>query len=126
MKQNSKFLIFIVIGIIIILIVLLNILTSSVDLFQSKEFLIPLSNVDSVKTKNIVVKITKNLDYFIDENSVNIDDLENELRNKQSDNNQLTIIIKAEKSVPIKNIVGLMDLANRNKFKVILAVKPNN
>jgi len=125
-KQNSKFLIFIVIGIIIILIVLLNILTSSVDLFQSKEFLIPLSNVDSVKTKNIVVKITKNLDYFIDENSVNIDDLENELRNKQSDNNQLTIIIKAEKSVPIKNIVGLMDLANRNKFKVILAVKPNN
>jgi biopolymer transport protein ExbD len=35
-----------------------------------------------------------------------------------------TIILRAEKSVPVENVVKVMDIANRNKFKVILAVKP--
>ena len=51
--------------------------------------------------------------------------LENELKTLLSTEDQPTIVLRAEKSVPVENVVGVMDIANRNKFKVILAVKPN-
>jgi biopolymer transport protein ExbD len=35
-----------------------------------------------------------------------------------------TIILRAEEGVPIEKAVRIMDIANRNKFKVILAVRP--
>jgi biopolymer transport protein ExbD len=44
---------------------------------------------------------------------------------KLSSEDQPTIVLRAEKSVPVENVVKVMDIANRNKFKVILAVKPN-
>ena len=34
------------------------------------------------------------------------------------------IILRAEKSVPIENVVVIMDIANRNKLKLVLATSP--
>jgi biopolymer transport protein ExbD len=34
-------------------------------------------------------------------------------------------VLRAEKSVPVDYVVKVMDIANRNKFKIILAVNPN-
>ena len=41
--------------------------------------------------------------------------------------NEITpsIILRAEKSVPVDYVVKVMDIANRNKFKIILAVNPS-
>ena len=36
-----------------------------------------------------------------------------------------TLVLRAEKSVPVDYVVKVMDIANRNKFKIILAVNPN-
>ena len=36
-----------------------------------------------------------------------------------------TIFLRSEKTVPVQYIVTVMDIANRNKFKVVLAVTPN-
>ena len=35
-----------------------------------------------------------------------------------------TIVLRAEEGVPIEKAVYIMDIANRNKYKVILAVRP--
>jgi len=35
-----------------------------------------------------------------------------------------TILLRVEETVPIEKAVLVMDIANRNKFKVILAVRP--
>jgi biopolymer transport protein ExbD len=43
-----------------------------------------------------------------------------------STKDQPTIVLRAEKSVAVEHVVKVMDIANRNKFKVILAVKPSN
>ena len=51
--------------------------------------------------------------------------LESELVQILSSQGQPTIVLRAERSVPVQNVVKVMDIANRNKFKVILAVKPN-
>ena len=52
--------------------------------------------------------------------------LENELVTVLNSKEEPTIVLRAEKTVPVDNVVKVMDIANRNKFKVILAVKPNN
>jgi biopolymer transport protein ExbD len=35
-----------------------------------------------------------------------------------------TIVLRAEEGVPIEKAVKVMDIANRNRYKVILAVRP--
>ena len=35
-----------------------------------------------------------------------------------------TIILRAEEGVPIEKAVNVMDIANRNSYKIVLAVKP--
>ena len=35
-----------------------------------------------------------------------------------------SIVLRAEEGVPIEKAVKIMDIANRNRFKVILAVRP--
>ena len=51
--------------------------------------------------------------------------LETQLISAMAEQESPTIVLRAEKSVPVENVVKVMDIANRNKFKVILAVKPN-
>ena len=75
--------------------------------------------------KSVAVSITKDLRYYIYQKLVGESVLENELLSILSGEEQQTIVLRAEKSVPIDNVVKVMDIANRNKFKVILAVKPS-
>ena len=36
-----------------------------------------------------------------------------------------TLILRAEEGVPIEDAVFVMDIANKNNYKVVLAVRPN-
>ena len=47
-----------------------------------------------------------------------------ELLNAMSGETHPTVTLRAEESVPISKVAYVMDIANRNKLKVILAVKP--
>ena len=37
---------------------------------------------------------------------------------------QPAIILHTDKNVPIKHVVKIMDIAYRNKYKIVLATKP--
>ena len=71
------------------------------------------------------MSIKADLTYYIDEKRVGESVLETQLISAMSSQETPTIVLRAEKSVPVENVVKVMDIANRNKFKVILAVKPN-
>ena len=49
--------------------------------------------------------------------------LESEILKKIGTDKQKTIIIRGDKEVPYRNIMKVIDIANRNKLKMILAVK---
>ena len=51
--------------------------------------------------------------------------IEIELKKALEGKENPTIILRAEESVAIKEAVNVMDIANRNSYKVILAVRPN-
>jgi biopolymer transport protein ExbD len=54
---------------------------------------------------------------------VSATNLESEILKKMGTDKQKTIIIRGDKEVPYRNIMKVIDIANRNKLKMILAVK---
>lgn len=89
------------------------------------DLLLPKAKGKSTNTQNVSVSIDKNLQYFVNDQRINGEYIEIELRKALKGQDKPTIILRAEESVAIKEAVNVMDIANRNNFKVILAVRPN-
>ena len=64
------------------------------------------------------------LSYYIDNKKVSESRLEQDLLVLLAGKESPTIVLRAEEGVPIEKAVKVMDIANRNRFKVILAVRP--
>lgn len=89
------------------------------------DLLLPKAKGKSTNTQNVTVSINKNLEYYVNNERINGEYIEIELRKALQGKDKPTIILRAEESVAIKEAVNVMDIANRNNYKVILAVRPN-
>ncbi|MEP2279976.1 biopolymer transporter ExbD [Maribacter sp.] len=89
------------------------------------DLLLPKAKGKSTNTQNVSVSIDKNLQYFVNDERINGEYVEIELKKALAGQDGPTIILRAEESVAIKEAVNVMDIANRNNYKVILAVRPN-
>ncbi|MEY8021618.1 ExbD/TolR family protein [Muriicola sp. SD30] len=89
------------------------------------DLLLPKAKGKSTNTQNVSVSINKNLEYFVDKQQINGAYIEIELKKALEGKENPTIILRAEESVAIKEAVNVMDIANKNNYKVILAVRPN-
>jgi exbD/tolR family biopolymer transport protein len=88
------------------------------------DLILPKAKGKSTNTQNVSVSIDKNLNFFIDKRPIQVGDLDTELRTALTGVENPTIILRVEESVPIENAVIVMDVANQNRYKVILAVRP--
>ena len=88
------------------------------------DLLLPKAKGKSNNTQNVSVSIDKNLNYFIDKRPISVTNLDSELRSALNGVENPTIILRVEETVPIENAVNVMDIANQNQYKVILAVRP--
>lgn len=111
---------------IVFLLLIFFMLASTLVTTNAIDILLPKASGKTENKQSVAVSITKDLNYYIDQKLVGVSVLESELITMLSSQDQPTIVLRAEKSVPVENVVKVMDIANRNKFKVILAVKPNN
>ncbi|MBT8205030.1 MAG: biopolymer transporter ExbD [Eudoraea sp.] len=89
------------------------------------DLLLPKAKGKSTNTQNVSVTINKNLEYYVNNERINGEYIEIELKKALKGQEKPTIILRAEESVAIKEAVNVMDIANRNSYKVILAVRPN-
>ena len=89
------------------------------------DLLLPKAKGKSTNTQNVSVSINANLEYFVNNERINGEYIEIELKKALEGQEKPTIILRAEESVAIKEAVNVMDIANRNNYKVILAVRPN-
>jgi len=110
---------------IVFLLLIFFMIASTLVSTNAIDILLPKASGKTENKKSIAVSIKKNLTYYIDQKKVRSSVLENELLAALSSQDKPTIVLRAEKSVPVENVVKVMDIANRNKFKVILAVQPN-
>ncbi|NJB72844.1 biopolymer transport protein ExbD [Saonia flava] len=107
---------------IVFLLLVFFMLTSNAP--NALDLLLPKAKGKSTNTQNVSVSINKNLEYFVNNEKINGEYIEIELKKALEGQEKPTIILRAEESVAIKEAVNVMDIANRNNYKVILAVRP--
>ena len=110
---------------IVFLLLIFFMLASTLVTTNAIDILLPKANGKTENKKSVAVSIKEDLTYYIDQKQINTPELESALINLLQEEESPTIVLRAEKSVPVDNVVQVMDIANRNKFKVILAGKPN-
>jgi len=111
---------------IVFLLLIFFMIASTLVTTSAIDILLPKASGKTENKKSVAVSITKDLNYYIDQKLVGESVLETELITLLSTKEEPTIVLRAEKSVAVENVVKVMDIANRNQFKVILAVKPND
>ena len=109
---------------IVFLLLIFFMLTSPVITPEALDLILPKAKGKTSNVTSLAVSINKDLEIFINSDQVSSDQLELELQKRLSGEEDPTIILRAEESVPIQNAVSVMDIAKRNKYKVVLAVKP--
>ena len=109
---------------IVFLILIFFMLTSPAITPEALDLILPKAKGKTTNVQNISVSITKDLQVYINDERVSSSSLEQKLREKLSGVEDPTIILRAEEGVPIEKAVNVMDIANRNRYKIVLAVKP--
>lgn len=110
---------------IVFLLLIFFMLTSTLVSPNALKLLLPNSKSKTLEKQTISVSINKDLDFYINENQVVESNLENELKQVLSQQQEPAIILHADKTVDIEHVVKVMDIAYRNKYKIVLATKPN-
>jgi len=101
-------------------------LASAVANPQVVKFLLLKSSAgeQSVSKKIMTVSITSDLIYHVDKQPVSLEQLEPLIQSNIAQGEELTIMLYADSAVPIQNVISVMDIANRNSVRMVLATEP--
>ena len=111
---------------IVFLLLIFFMLTSPAITPEALDLILPKAKGKTTNVSNLSVSITKDLQVYINNERVSQSALENTLKQRLAGVEDPTIILRAEEGVPIEKAVNVMDIANRNRYKIVLAVKPDN
>ncbi|MBP5589441.1 MAG: biopolymer transporter ExbD [Bacteroidales bacterium] len=81
------------------------------------------SNQTSAKPQT-TVSITSDLRYYVEEQPVALEDLEAVLNQKLGANPDTYISLHADKTVPFESVVKVLNIAQSNNYKLIIATSP--
>ena len=110
---------------IVFLLLIFFMIASTLVTTNAIDILLPKASGKTENKKSISVSIKKDLSFYIDQKEVALETLKSELLKSLKNETTPALVLRAEKSVPVDYVVKVMDIANRNKFKIILAVNPN-
>ena len=110
--------------IVFLLLIFFMIASTTITSNNALDLVLPKSSGKSDEVKNVSVSVNKNLDYFIDKDKFPENALEEKLKSMLANQTDPTILLHVEQGVPIERAVSVMDIAYRNKFKIVLAVSP--
>ncbi|MCF8308476.1 MAG: biopolymer transporter ExbD [Bacteroidales bacterium] len=117
---------------LVFLLLIFFMLTSTLVSPNAIKLLLPQSDSQTTAKQTITVYINDRYDYFVGENKISQNQLENNLADKLAMQNEGVVVLRSDKSVPIQYIVNVIDAVNNindknnSKHKVILATKPKN
>ena len=84
---------------------------------------LPQAKGKSENRDNVSVSIDSKNRFYINGENVRKIDVKDKLITKLSKTNKRVVILRSDNNVPIREVVYLMDIANKNSIKVVLAVK---
>ncbi len=109
---------------IVFLLLIFFMIASTLVSAEAIDLLLPKSSSKTTQSKSVTVSITKNKEYYVNRKKVRKSQLEREILNKVGKSKVgKSITLRVEESVPMKDAVYVMDIANRNRIKSTLAVR---
>ncbi|HLR01069.1 MAG TPA: biopolymer transporter ExbD [Sphingobacterium sp.] len=111
---------------IMFFLLLFFLLASAVANPQVVKLLLPSSSAgeQSVAKKTITVSVTGDLVYHVEDEPVPIEEMEEVLQGQIQSGEEVTIMLYADSSVPIQDVIAVMDVANKLKIRLVLATEP--
>jgi len=109
---------------IVFLLLIFFMITSTMVTTNALDLVLPKGKGKTDSNKSVSVSVNSALQFFIDKTPVEEAQLEATLLTELSKTENKSIVIRAEKDVPIEKVVFIMDIANRNQLKTVLAVNP--
>lgn len=110
--------------IVFLLLIFFMIASTTITSNNALDLVLPKSSGKTDEVKNVSVSVNKNLEYYIDKDKFAENTLEDKLKTMLANQTDPTILLHVEEGVPIERAVSVMDIAYRNKFKIVLAVSP--
>ena len=112
---------------IVFLLLIFVMVSSTLIAPNALKLLLPRSSHQTPANAVTTVSITAVLDYYIETTPVSIEDIEGILKNRFISENitEPTISLHTDRSVPVENVVKIMNIAKDNKWKLILATTAN-
>ena len=109
---------------IIFLLLIFFMLTSTLVAPNALNLVLPSSNIQSPVNSTMSVEIDRQKRYAVDGKKVPLSKVNSLMRQRIKSDKDITVILSADKSVPIENVVEIMNIANDLQVKLVLATKP--
>ncbi|MCQ2215533.1 MAG: biopolymer transporter ExbD [Bacteroidales bacterium] len=108
---------------IVFLLLIFFMLTSTLVHPNALKLLLPQSANQTSAKPQTSVSITKDLRYYVESRRVKYEELEPTLQAKLGQNDDMYIALHVDENVPMKEVVKVMNIAKKNKYKLILATR---
>ena len=108
---------------IVFLLLIFFMLTSTLVTVSAIDVLLPKAGGKTENNTSIAISISDQSKFYIDKTFVTEKNLEIEILNKVGLDKKKTVVIRGDQNVPYKSVMKVIDIANKNKLKMILAVK---
>jgi len=114
----------------VFLLLIFFMLTSTLVAPNAIKLLLPASSSKTMSKQTVTVYVNKKRSLYVENRKVSPANLENVLNGLLKNEYQASIVLRADKSVPVQDIVTVIDAVNKinekhkTKHKVILATKP--
>jgi len=99
-------------------------LTSTLVHPTAVKLLLPRGSEQTSAKPQTTVSVTADLQYYVERQPVAFEELENVLRLKLGNDPETYISLHADKSVPFENVVSVLNIAQKNNYRLIIATTP--
>ena len=99
-------------------------LTSTLVHPSALKLLLPKGSNQTSAKPQTTVSITADQKYYIEKQPVTLQELENALQKKLGTNPETYISLHADKNVPFETVVAVLNIAQANNYKLIIATSP--
>ena len=108
---------------IVFLLLIFFMLSSTLVTVSAIDVLLPKAGGKTENNASVAISITNQSKFYIDKTLVSEKNLELEILRNLGIDKKKTIVIRGDQNVPYKSVMKVIDIANKNKLKMILAVK---
>jgi len=111
---------------IVFLLLVFFIIASTMISPNGVDVLLPKSSTRTPNKGQVAVTITKDNKYFIGQREVPFEKLETNLQAMLGSEEKPAFVLRPDEDIEVKYVVSVMEIANRNKFQMVLATRSGN